>query len=322
MMSKVLLHISLLSCILLAQAKYSVNEVVVNSERDSTFVLIMTSAPAEFKKISMDNPPRLVVDLIGGIFNLPKSEFSVDRPGIIMSIRGSQHKPAPDEVARVVLDLVEKVPVVNIRNHPEGVMVAIPTKGYPAFKKWTTGRGEEIKIEKVPAETTAAEEAVPAKAETTAVAETTKTAAIEEEEIPPELAMYMKPETLSYKGITADNETIEVAKYIRNMVLYIPKGSDPFITSKRTKEVPLGVQPVPSTDNISVVGIVQSGNTRMALMQDNSGLSYIMSPGDTVENGFCKTVTDTSVVFSIFEFGQERKVELPLIKPEKQKGTP
>ncbi|MCD6418424.1 hypothetical protein J7M00_06555, partial [bacterium] len=97
---------------------------------------------------------------------------------------------------------------------------------------------------------------------------------------------------------------------------------DPFITSKRTKEVSLGVQPVPSTDNISVVGIVQSGNTRMALMQDNSGLSYIMSPGDTVENGFCKTVTDTSVVFSIFEFGQERKVELPLIKPEKQKGTP
>lgn len=242
-----------------------------------------------------------------------------------MSVRGSQNKSAPDAVARIVLDLVEKTSGVDIRSHPEGVMIAIATKGYPEFKKWSTGRLPAEKAVKIPAGTTAVAETVAAKIETTAAAAagTTKiSAAIEGEEIPPELAMYMRPETLAFKGITADKETIEVAKYIRNMVIYRPTGVDPFIKPKSTKDVPLGIQPVPMVDHLSVVGIVQSGNKKMALMQDNSGFNYIMSSGDTIENGYCSEVTDTSAKFKIFEFGQARKVELPLIKPEKGKSGP
>ncbi len=315
-MRRIIAHILAILCVLFAQGKYTVDEIDIHSSKDSTFILVVTSAPAEFKKFSVDNPPRLGIDLFGGIFNLPKSEFSIDRPGIIMSVRGSQNKPAPDAVARIVLDLVEKASSANIRSHPEGVMIAIATKGYPEFKKWSTGRLSAEKTVKIPAETTAVVETV------AAPPETTKTAAIEGEEIPPELAMYMRPETLAYKGITADKETIEVAKYIRNMVIYRPQGLDPFVKPKSTKDVPLGMQPVPMVDHLSVVGIVQSGNKKMALTQDNSGFNYIMSSGDTIENGYCSEVTDTSAKFSIFEFGQIRKVELPLIKPEKGKSAP
>ncbi len=322
-MRRIATHILIILGVLFAQGKYTVDEISIHSTKDSTFVLVITSGPAEFKKFSVDNPARLGIDLFGGIFNLPKSKFSIERPGIIMSVRGSQNKPAPNAVTRIVLDLVEKVSNANIRSHPEGVMIAIPTPGYPEFKKWSTGRLAAGKGAKIPAETTAVAETVAAKPETTAApAGTTKTAAIEGEEIPPELAMYMRPETLTYKGITADKETIEVAKYIRNMVVYIPTGIDPFITPKSTKEVPLGAQPVPLVDQLSVVGIVQSGNLKMALLQDNSGFNYIMSPGDTVDGGYCSEVTDSSAKFSLFEFGQMRKVELPLIKPEKGKSSP
>ncbi len=308
----------LLLAALAAQGTYTVDEVTISTRGDSTYVLVVTSGPADFKKFRIDNPPRIGVDLFGGVFNLPKGEYTRMPPGVVAALRGSQYEPAPNPVARIVLDLVEMPKGYSVRKHPEGVMLALYTPDYPAIGKWSSGRlaaAETVaaKVETVaaPKETVAAVETVAAKAETALVEVRAK------EEIPPELAVYLRPETLVYKGVTADNETLEVAKYIRNMVVYKPKGPDPFIVPERTKKVPLGKEPLPVVDNLTLVGIVKSGDSRLAILQDNTGFGYILGKGDPVENGVCVEVTDTSAKFDILEFGQIRKIELPLVKPKK-----
>jgi len=315
----ILLTIAFLSVV---RGQYSVDEVTMRTSLDTTYVQIFTSGAANFKKFTIDNPPKLGIDFIGAIFNLPQKEYLKVPPGIIMAIRGSQYKPAPEPVARIVLDLVETPSNYDIRSHPEGVIIAIYTPGYSPIKKWTSGRNAPIESLAVAvpetAETTV--KAIPesVSAESIAAAETTKAKlAMEAEELPPELAAYMRPETLTYKGITADNETIDVAKYIRNMVVYIPSKVDPFMTPKPTKKVPIGTEPIPAVDKLSVVGIVKVGDNNIALMQDESGFGYVISAGDTVEDGMCTEVTDTSAKFDLVEFGQIRKVEIPLVKSKK-----
>ncbi len=311
----------LLLCPVLLCAQYYIVEISIHTALDTTYVQIFTNDVADFKKFYIDNPPKLGVDFFGAIYNLDKKEYLKVPPGIIMAVRGSQYKSAPDNVARIVLDLVEMPKNYDVRSHPEGVMIAIHTPGYPPVEKWTTGRIEapEAAVIETTETTEVVEEAVPESVvtETVAVKDTiSPEVALEVEEIPEELAVYMRPETLTYKGVTADQETIEVAKYIRNMVLYNPRGDDPFVAPKPTKEAPIGKEPVPIVEKLSVVGIVRMGEKNVALMQDESGFGFVIMPGDTVEDGICTAVTDTSAKFDLVEFGQVRKVEIPLVKPK------
>ncbi|RKZ32021.1 hypothetical protein DRQ33_06665, partial [bacterium] len=310
---------------LFAQNRYSVNEITISTSHDSTFILAITSGTPDFKKIATDAPPRIAIDFFDGIYNLPKDEFSRMPPGIVAAVRGSQREPLPKPISRIVLDLVEPAKDVSVRKHPEGVMIAIPTPEYPQFGKWTSGRKEPSPdAAKALAESVVVSESI-AVVSDTITAEAKETTAVTEkpivplteEEVPAELAMYMRPETLLYKGITADMETIEVAKYIRNMVIYAPKGDDPFIIPKRTKEIPIGSEPLAMVENLSVVGIVHAGDARMAILEDETGFGYILTEGDSIEGGKCTTVTDTSAVFTLSEFGQLRKLELPLVNPKK-----
>ena len=304
-MRRVFINIAMILSVMAAFGQYTVDEVKIYCQKDTTTVQILTSAPPDFKKFAIENPPKLGVDFFNAKFNLPQKEYLQVPPGIVMAVRASQYRSAPQPVARVVLDLTEMPGVYDV--HPlgggNGVEIKIPTPGYPAIKEWTTGR-------LAPPETMAVapEESV--------AAETAKAVPVTEQ-VPPELAVFLRPETLVYKGITADNETIEVAKYIRNMVVYTPKGEDPFVTPSPGRKVPIGQEPVPAVDKLSVVGIVEIGGRKIALMQDESGFGYVIGPGDTVEDGRCVEVTDTSAKFDLIEFGQIRKVEIPLVKPKK-----
>ena len=317
-------YLMLLLVPLMAQNQYNINEISISTAGDTTFMLITTGGQADFKKFTMETPPRLGIDFFGGIYNLPQTEFSKLPGGIIAAVRGSQNQPAPKPLARVVLDLVESPKNINVRSHPEGVMIALHSPGYPQIKKWTSGKkaqtaapADTIKTAAKPAPTDTAKTAAKPDTTTGKKPDTTAVPTIAMDEVPAELAIYLRPETLSYKGIVADKETIEVAKYIRNMVIYIPKGNDPFIRPLHTKKVPLGMEPLPVVENLTVVGIVNMEGKNVALLQDTKGFGYVVVPGDTVEGGTCFAITDTSAQFNIYEFGQVRKIELPLIKPKK-----
>lgn len=312
--------ICLVFVIACGQAQYFVNEVTISIQGDSTFVFIGTSSAATFKEFTTESPPRIGIDLINGIHNLPANDFSRLPPGIISSIRGAQNKPMPEPVTRIVLDLVEPPPPINVRQHPEGVMIAIPSVGYPRFERWSSGKKPMLPAQPTQAPVVEEPETPPVsetKAESTKAAPDTTGEFAISEEMAPELAIFMRPETLSYKTISPDAETIEVARYIRNRVAYRPVVSDPFVQPKRSKDVPFGEEPLPDVEDLTIVGIVQSGSLRMALTQDDLGYSYIIGVGDSVANGKCYAITDTSVIFNIVEFGQSRRIELPLTKPKK-----
>ncbi len=315
--------VAMFVCLVFSQSMYSIDEISINVSSDTTFIQVLTSGPADFKKFFMDTPPKLGVDFFGSNYNLPQKEYLKVPPGIIVATRGSQFQSMPNPVSRIVFDLLEIPKYYDVRSHPEGVMIAIYTPDYPQIAKWSSGRKTpgEKPIE-APADSIAAitkTTAVESLAIDTTVIDTT--AAIIDtafaRDIPPELAIYMRPETLTYKGITADRETIEVAQYIRNMVIYRAIGDDPFLGAKRTKEVPVGQEAPPNIENLSVVGIVQMGDNNVAIMQDQSGFGSMFARGDSVENGICIEVTDTSAIFNLLEFEQIRKVEIPLVKPKK-----
>ncbi len=308
--------------------EYTVDEVKISAQGGLTTITILTSGAPDFKKFAIPSPPKLGVDFFGARFNLPAKEFTKIPPGIVMAVRGSQYRSAPQPVARVVFDLVEMPRDYEVAPLVEGngVQIKIKTPDYPPIKEWTTGRvaPPETAVAAVPESAAAESAAAPPESvavpESVTVAETTAaetTGALLGEEVPEELAVFLRPETLVYKGITADNETIEVAKYIRNMVVYKPQGEDPFVTPSPSKKVPIGQEPVPAVDKLSVVGIVEVNGHRIALMQDERGFGYVIAPGDTVEGGKCVEVTDTSAKFELVEFGQVRKVEIPLVKPKK-----
>jgi len=319
-----LVTVGMFLCLVFSQSRYSVDEISINVSGDTTFIQVLTSGPADFKKFSMDTPPKLGVDFFGSNYNLPQKEYLKVPPGIIVATRGSQFQSMPNPVSRIVFDLLETPKYYDVRSHPEGVMIAIYTPDYPQIAAWNSGRKTPGKKDiEAPAESIAAipeTTAVESLAVDTTVIDTTATTidTAFAKDIPPELAIYMRPETLAYKGITADRETIEVAKYIRNMVIYHAIRDDPFLAPKRTKEVPVGQEAPPNIENLSVVGIVLMGDNNVAIMQDQSGFGFMLSRGDSVESGICIEVTDTSALFNLLEFEQIRKVEIPLVKPKKQ----
>ncbi len=291
-----------LTCICFGQA-YKIEGVKLRSTADSTFVQILTSKKPTFKKFSSEKPPKIGVDFSGGTYAIDQGEFKNLPAGIVKSIRGSQYQSEPNPVGRIVLDLSEKPKTFAVRSNPEGILIAIPSETYAPIQNWSsTGK-------KTGAEATT-------KKDTAVVA--IDSAMNIEADVPPELAIYMRPETLSYKGITADMETIVVAQYIRNKVVYTGKGPDPFLTPSNEKKRELGKDILPSVEDMLVVGIVQIGGHNVALMQNSKGVGYVIAGGDSVESGICVEVSDTSAKFDLYDFGQVRKVEIPITRPDKR----
>jgi hypothetical protein len=296
---------------LFAQANYSIDEVTLSSDKANTTIVIKTSDKAEYNKSTMGNPPRLVIDLTSAMLNLPQKEYSKMPPGVVVSVRASQ----TGGNCRIVFDLADDIKAATTKDIEGGFSIQIPSSDYTPIANWTSGSKGTSPVPKKSA--AAAPETPETPAEQPAAPETPKQEPFASENIPPELAIYMHPETLSYKGVIADKETIEVAKYIRNMVIFSIAPRDPFVRPSRNKELPLGKEPLPNIDELTIVGIVKSGASRIAISQDKKGFGYVITVGDSVESGICVAITDTTARFEVVEYEQLRRIELPLVKPNK-----
>jgi len=100
----------------------------------------------------------------------------------------------------------------------------------------------------------------------------------------------------------------------RRMIQYRSMGKrDPFsplIGDKKVTE--FGQVPIPSIENLKLVGILQDFQGNKALLEDNRGYGYIMEPGDRVKNGSVILVDEDRVIFQIQEYGWSRNVALDL----------
>ncbi|MCD6124467.1 AMIN domain-containing protein [bacterium] len=300
------------------QKRYTVDEIRLSAKGDSTFIQITTNAKPDAKKFIIENPPRLVVDLFGGIVNLPKSQYRLLPAGIITSIRAAQHVSKPTPITRIVFDLADVVTTARLKITPTGVKLSLHTPHYPEFSGWSSGRlaPAPIKPEKAAKETTITKPkpAEAPKESLLAVSQPVESLFAAEGELEPEIAKFLKPETLIFEAVSEEKDTITLARYVRNLVVFLPPKKDPFAMPERHRKIEFGKEPIPFVEELTLVGVVKSGNVNMAIMQDQVGYSYILAPGDTVENGNCIEVNDTSAVFRVVEFGQARRVVIPLKK--------
>jgi hypothetical protein len=104
----------------------------------------------------------------------------------------------------------------------------------------------------------------------------------------------------------------------RRMIQYRSLGKrDPFsplIGDKKVTE--FGQAPIPSIENLKLVGVLQDIQGNKALLEDNRGYGYIMEPGDRVKNGSVILVDEDRVIFQIQEYGWSRNVALDLYNIE------
>lgn len=306
---------------------YSVDEITLECSRDTTFIKIFVDGPPTYSKFTIENPPKLGIDIKGGIHKLPNNDYTKVPPGLVMAARTSQYKPLPEPVVRIVFDMVELPKNYSIRVEERAIVIAISTPSYPQFAKWSSGRKEKEKAIPQPIETVSIISPIPAKEETTAKITTPETTALQPASTESILAAagvaptpaWMRPETLRYKSVTMQDETVEVAQYIRQIVRYIPPTSrDPFVRPTRVKKTPLGMEPLPAVEHLTLVGTAMTSERNMAIFQDNRGYGYILSPGDSVEDGICIEINDTTAIFEVEEFGQKRKIIIPLLRKEGQ----
>jgi len=99
---------------------------------------------------------------------------------------------------------------------------------------------------------------------------------------------------------------------------YPLKGSrDPFKSVVQKRGEGSGENSVGTLDisNISLTGIIEGPNGRLALVHDNQGVGYVVQEGDQLIGGRVVAIKDTSIVFrQKVEKGKNIEFSLPLLR--------
>ena len=85
----------------------------------------------------------------------------------------------------------------------------------------------------------------------------------------------------------------------------------------RVEDYEFGVAPLASIENLTLVGVLQSFNQNLALLEDSRGFGYILQAGDRVKDGRVLRVDQDQVVFQMTEYGWTRNVTLELYNQTK-----
>jgi type IV pilus assembly protein PilQ len=97
-------------------------------------VIEVAGGAARWSDFALDQPPRLVIDVLGARDGLAGNRFAEVRRGGVQGVRTSQYSP---DVVRVVVDLA-RATEYTVQATPEGIRVRLSTGGQ-AFDAWTSG---------------------------------------------------------------------------------------------------------------------------------------------------------------------------------------
>jgi len=167
----------------------------------------------------------------------------------------------------------------------------------------TEGKSKEMTVDKLTQQKT---EGQPSPTQTSGpvLAQKSTTATSEQKS----LVLAHKPEAEQWTGYPS-----------REKVAYTSQGRrDPFSSLfDRVGDYEFGVPPLASIENLSLVGILQSFDQNMALLEDSRGFGYILQAGDKIKNGRVLRVDQDRVVFQVTEYGWTRNVSLELYNQTK-----
>ena len=291
-------------------ADYDVVGLKLYREGENTIAEIMTSGPTNVKTATLENPDRLLIDLIGGIHRLKTEGLLALPPGIVVEVRSAQNQAKPTPITRIVLTLAEPVGEISSEDGPRAGKVIIPTPGYPEFEPWSIGRETPAKEPEEAPEAVTTDTTTPAKPPA------------EEKSSPPATTEVVDTTAMDTSGVevvtTTDSSLAPGTAFIRRMVKYDGEDfRDPFVVAKAVSEARFGEEALPSADVLELVGIVKGQyDELLAVLQDNRGWGYIMGVSDSVKDGIVGEVTDSTVRFDITEFGITRPIIMGLSKEE------
>lgn len=99
----------------------------------------------------------------------------------------------------------------------------------------------------------------------------------------------------------------------RESLAYISEGRrDPFIPVSEEIDFEFGEIPLPSVENLKLVGTMEDHEGYKALLEDDAGYGYLLKSGDKVKNGFVVNVFTNKIFFQIEEYGWSRVISLEL----------
>ncbi|MCK5832848.1 AMIN domain-containing protein [bacterium] len=319
---KKILIIILVTIISISASEYDVVGLKIYREGDNTITEVLTSGPSSIKTARLQNPDRLLIDLIGGIHRLKDKNIPPLPPGIVVEARSAQFQSDPP-ITRIVFVLAEPTGEISSSDGPRSGKVIVPTPGYPDFTEWSISRAtpaDKIKVKPI-SETEEAPKEV--KTEAKPIKEKSETQKTSE---PPSSIKKPRPtrrvhEEQVQKAFISGDSLGEGASYIRPLVVY--RGwdfPDPFVVAKPATESKLGEEAFPIVEDLMLVGVVAGrGINKIAVLQDARGWGYIYGTGDSIKGGIISEISDTTVTFNIEEFGVIRQVTLSLPKEVKDR---
>lgn len=130
-----MIPIMALRAVLLA-ALAGVQGLSVVSAGDRTNVLIEVDGQVTYQHEMLSSPPRIVVDITGAEFELPRRQFLDINRGGVLALRSSQFQAG---IVRVVIDLADAVDY-QVEQAGGLIRVSFPNPSGP-FETWTSGMG-------------------------------------------------------------------------------------------------------------------------------------------------------------------------------------
>lgn len=299
-----------------------------------------------------DKSHRIVVDLEDAIHKLPKNNFIDLPPGTVNAIRTSQYQVDPKKITRIVLDLKEPVIyqveeqkkenqitfALSTKKDPSSIFWAADAKAVKTKKKVEVKREDKKKLAKqkplsspketgtVTAPTEIRKETEKKMVKKGIEVELTPPQAEERVEIPkrekskgpataqPEVVPVATMDTSGVQPISfweSEDEKKGVAE--RESLIYVGEEKrDPFVPLSQEIDFEFGEIPLPTVENLKLVGTLEDYGGHKALLEDNRGYGYLLKSGDKVKNGFVVNVFKNKIFFQIEEYGWSRVISLEL----------
>jgi hypothetical protein len=102
------------------------------------------------------------------------------------------------------------------------------------------------------------------------------------------------------------------------LVYHSGEREDPFSPLIGKKSFTLGTAPLPSIEELKLVGVMEDNNGFKALLENELGFGYIMQPGDKIKNGSVVSIDKERIIFQIREYGFTKNIALELFTPNQE----
>jgi hypothetical protein len=102
------------------------------------------------------------------------------------------------------------------------------------------------------------------------------------------------------------------------LVFHTGQRKDPFSPLTEKKNFELGSAPLPSIEELKLVGVLEDNVGFKALLENDLGYGYILQVGDRIRNGSVISVDKERVIFQIQEYGYTKNIALELYTPNQE----